>query len=103
MNSRVVPLIGTLSLVAAVLPAQQVSYSRAEQLLDWNTRTLVAGDEVRPACPTSFLLDRAGIVRHAVIGPLAPATLELAVRRLLDAPRPSIPAATAPPSTIPPD
>lgn len=49
MNSRVVPLIGTLSLVAAVLPAQQVSYSRAEQLLDWNTRTLVAGDEVRPA------------------------------------------------------
>lgn len=53
--------------------------------------------------PTSFLLDRAGIVRHAVIGPLAPATLELAVRRLLDAPRPSIPAATAPPSTIPPD
>jgi hypothetical protein len=33
--------------------------------------------------PTSFLLDRAGVVRHAVIGPLAPATLELAVRRLL--------------------
>jgi cytochrome c biogenesis protein CcmG, thiol:disulfide interchange protein DsbE len=35
--------------------------------------------------PTSFLIDRAGVVRHAVIGPLAPATLELAVRRLLDA------------------
>lgn len=34
--------------------------------------------------PTSFLLDREGHVRHAVIGPLAPATLELAVRRLLD-------------------
>lgn len=34
--------------------------------------------------PTSFLLDRRGVVRHAVIGPLAPATLELAVRRLLD-------------------
>ena len=33
--------------------------------------------------PTSFLLDRAGVVRHAVIGPLAAATLELAVRRLL--------------------
>lgn len=35
--------------MAAALPAQQVSYSRAEQLLDWNTRTLVAGDEVRPS------------------------------------------------------
>ena len=33
--------------------------------------------------PTSFLLDRHGVVRHAVIGPLAPASLELAVRRLL--------------------
>ncbi|MBV6522066.1 MAG: Thiol-disulfide oxidoreductase ResA [Gemmatimonadaceae bacterium] len=33
--------------------------------------------------PTSFLLDRSGAVRHAVIGPIAPATLELAVRRLL--------------------
>lgn len=37
--------------------------------------------------PTSFLLDRTGTIRHAVIGPLAPATLELAVRRLLDEPR----------------
>jgi len=34
--------------------------------------------------PTSFLLGRDGVVRHAVIGPLAPASLELAVRRLLD-------------------
>jgi thiol-disulfide isomerase/thioredoxin len=33
--------------------------------------------------PTSFLLDRAGRIRHRVVGPLAPATLELAVRRLL--------------------
>jgi thiol-disulfide isomerase/thioredoxin len=33
--------------------------------------------------PTSFLLDREGRVRHRVVGPLAPATLELAVRRLL--------------------
>lgn len=38
--------------------------------------------------PTSFLLDRWGVVRHAVIGPLGPATLELAVRRLLDEPPP---------------
>lgn len=36
--------------------------------------------------PMSFLVDRKGVVRHAVIGPLAPATLELAVRRLLDEP-----------------
>ncbi len=33
--------------------------------------------------PTSFLLDREGRIRHRVVGPLAPATLELAVRRLL--------------------
>lgn len=41
--------------------------------------------------PTSFLLDRRGVVRHEVIGPLAPATLELAVRRLLDEPPPTAP------------
>lgn len=34
--------------------------------------------------PTSFLLDRHGRIRHRVIGPLAAASLELAVRRLLD-------------------
>lgn len=34
--------------------------------------------------PTSFLLDRTGKIRHAVIGPLAPASLEPAVRRLLE-------------------
>ena len=33
--------------------------------------------------PTSFLLDRDGRIRHRVVGPLAPASLELAVRRLL--------------------
>jgi thiol-disulfide isomerase/thioredoxin len=33
--------------------------------------------------PTSFLLDQTGRIRHRVVGPLAPATLELAVRRLL--------------------
>lgn len=33
--------------------------------------------------PTSFLLDRQGRIVHRVVGPLAPATLELAVRRLL--------------------
>ncbi len=39
--------------------------------------------------PTSFVLDRNGVVRHAVIGPLAPATLEPAVRRLLEEPAPN--------------
>ena len=34
--------------------------------------------------PTSFLLDRHGRIRHRVIGPLVAASLELAVRRLLD-------------------
>lgn len=34
--------------------------------------------------PMSFLLDRSGRIRHRVIGPIAPVSLELAVRRLLD-------------------
>ena len=34
--------------VAAVPLAAQVSYSRAEQLLTWNTTLLVSGDEVQP-------------------------------------------------------
>ncbi|HEX6048326.1 MAG TPA: TlpA disulfide reductase family protein [Gemmatimonadaceae bacterium] len=33
--------------------------------------------------PTSILIDRTGIVRHVVIGPLAAASFEPAVRRLL--------------------
>ncbi|HSA54958.1 MAG TPA: TlpA disulfide reductase family protein [Gemmatimonadaceae bacterium] len=33
--------------------------------------------------PTSFLLDRDGRIRHRVVGPLAPVSLEPAVRRLL--------------------
>jgi cytochrome c biogenesis protein CcmG/thiol:disulfide interchange protein DsbE len=33
--------------------------------------------------PTSFLLDRNGRIRHTVIGPVAPVSLEPAVRRLL--------------------
>lgn len=36
--------------------------------------------------PTSFLIDRDGVVRNEVIGPLAPATLGLALQRLLYAP-----------------
>jgi dipeptidyl-peptidase 4 len=37
-----------LALIASPLAAQQVSYTRAEQLLNWNTSLLVSGDEVRP-------------------------------------------------------
>lgn len=36
--------------------------------------------------PTSFLLDRDGRVRHKVMGPVGPITLEPAVRRLLGEP-----------------
>ena len=36
--------------------------------------------------PTSFLLDRAGRIRHTVIGPIGPLSLEPAVRRLLAEP-----------------
>ena len=37
--------------------------------------------------PTSMLMDRSGVIRHVVIGPLAAASLEPAVRRLLAAER----------------
>ncbi len=36
-----------------------------------------------PGVPASFLLDREGKVLHRVVGPLAPVSLELEVRRLL--------------------
>jgi hypothetical protein len=39
--------------------------------------------------PTSILLDRSGRIRHRVLGAIAPATLEPAVRRLLDEPEPA--------------
>src|SRR5688572_22511802 len=35
--------------------------------------------------PTSILIDRSGVIRHVVIGPLAAASVEPAVRRLLAA------------------
>ena len=39
--------------------------------------------------PTSFLLDRAGIIRHTVMGPVGVVTLRPAIRRLLDEPSPN--------------
>lgn len=44
-----------------------------------------------PGIPTSFLLDREGRVRHRVVGPLAPVSLEPAVRRLLASPDQAVP------------
>ena len=44
-----------LALLAGRAGAQQVSYTRAEQLLDWNTTLVTFGDEVRP----EWLLDGA--------------------------------------------
>ncbi len=51
MRRRVIPHLAALTCVAisaTTLSAQTVSYSRAEQFLDWNTRTLIAGDQVQP-------------------------------------------------------
>ena len=39
--------------------------------------------------PTSFLVDKAGVVRHAVMGPVGPLTLRPAIRRLLAEPVPA--------------
>jgi thiol-disulfide isomerase/thioredoxin len=39
--------------------------------------------------PTSFLVDKAGVVRHAVMGPVGPVTLRPAIRRLLAEPSPT--------------
>jgi thiol-disulfide isomerase/thioredoxin len=50
----------------------------------------IVGDEVIRAFggvrgyPTSYLLDRDGVVRHTVMGPVAPLTLRPAIARLLD-------------------
>jgi len=41
-----------------------------------------------PGVPTTFVVDRAGVVRHTLIGVTAPGTLERAVRRLVEEPDP---------------
>ncbi|MGE0439532.1 MAG: TlpA family protein disulfide reductase [Gemmatimonadales bacterium] len=46
--------------------------------------------------PTSILLDRSGRIRHQALGPLAMASFEPAVRRLLAEPSPALPARSAP-------
>jgi dipeptidyl-peptidase 4 len=49
-TTRLGPRVFVIGLAAVATPlgAQQVSYSRAEQLLSWNTTLLVSGDEVQP-------------------------------------------------------
>jgi thiol-disulfide isomerase/thioredoxin len=52
----------------------------------------IVGDDVIRAFggvrgyPTSYLLDRYGVVRHTVMGPVAPLSLRPAIRRLLAEP-----------------
>lgn len=48
MYARSILQIASLTLVAAAPALAQVSYSRAEQLLNWNTDKLVSGDQVQP-------------------------------------------------------
>ena len=48
MYARTILKIASLTLVAAAPALAQVSYSRAEQLLNWNTDKLVSGDQVNP-------------------------------------------------------
>jgi cytochrome c biogenesis protein CcmG/thiol:disulfide interchange protein DsbE len=48
-----------------------------------DARTVAAFGGVR-GYPTSLLLDRDGVLRHAVVGPIGPLTLRPALRRLLD-------------------
>ncbi len=74
-------------------PASEVRAFLAERKITYPV-AIVTDDFLRVfggvrGYPTSFLVDRAGVVRHAVIGPLAPASLELAVRRLLETPAPA--------------
>lgn len=64
--------------VAAFVRDRGVSYPIAH--VDARAEAVFGG--VR-GYPTSFLLDRSGRIRHTVMGPIAPLSLEPAVRRLL--------------------
>ncbi len=48
MSSRRPLVLAAALLLAAPVAGAQVSYSRAEQLLNWNTTRLVSGDQVSP-------------------------------------------------------
>lgn len=64
--------------VAAFVRERGVSYPIAH--VDARAELVFGG--VR-GYPTSFLIDRTGRIRHTVLGPVAPLSLEPAVRRLL--------------------
>ena len=67
--------------VDAFLAEREITYPVA--IVD--ERTIAAFGGVR-GYPTSLLLDRDGVVRHAVVGPIGPLTLRPALRRLIDEP-----------------
>ena len=48
MRAAALTMVAALTATSASLAAQQVSYSRAEQFLSWNTDRLVSGDQVSP-------------------------------------------------------
>lgn len=68
-------------------PARAVDDFLAERNITYPVA--IVGDDVVSAFggvrgyPTSFLLDRDGVVRHTVMGPVGPITLRPAIRRLL--------------------
>ena len=72
---------GPASAVDAFLAERGITYPVA--IVD--DATVAAFGGVR-GYPTSLLLDRRGVVRHAVVGPIGPLTLRPALRRLLDEP-----------------
>jgi len=72
---------GPAAAVDAFLAEREITYPVA--IVD--ARTVAAFGGVR-GYPTSLLLDREGIVRHAVVGPIGPLTLRPALRRLLAEP-----------------
>lgn len=81
-------------------PAQAVDAFLAER--DIGYPVAIVTDEVIAAFggvrgyPTSFLVDRQGVVRHTVMGPVGPLTLRPAIKRLL-AERPAATATPSPP------
>lgn len=81
-------------------PAQAVDAFLAER--DISYPVAIVTDEVITAFggvrgyPTSFLVDRQGVVRHTVMGPVGPLTLRPAIKRLL-AERPAAIATLSPP------
>jgi thiol-disulfide isomerase/thioredoxin len=70
---------GPAAEVDAFLAERHITYPVA--IVDRGTVAAFGG--VR-GYPTSMLLDRNGVLRHSVVGPIGPVTLRPALRRLLD-------------------